>query len=110
MSKSFVTIHEILNLFIFYVKTVFLFPKASALTEELHSRLEEKSAIERELREELGSERDEKDRIDREREEFKFELELARNEVKTLKQKISTMSSEVLSVNTELDATKVLYT
>ena len=81
--------------------------KASALTEELHSRLEEKSVVERELRDELGREREEKDRIDREREELKFELELARNEARTLKQRISTMSSEMLSVNTQLDATKV---
>ncbi|CAB3992465.1 carboxy-terminal kinesin 2-like isoform X1 [Paramuricea clavata] len=83
--------------------------EASALSKELQSRLEEKSIAERELREEVEREREEKDRIDREREEYKFELELARNEVKTLKQRISTMTTEILSVNTELDATKVAY-
>lgn len=62
---------------------------------------------EQELRGDLEREREEKDRIDREREESKFELELARNEVKTLKQRISTMTSENLGVNAELDATKV---
>mgnify|MGYP002803954262 CR=1 FL=1 len=80
--------------------------EASALTKELHSLLEEKTVVERELREELSREREGKDKIDREREELKFELELARNEARTLKQRISTMSSEMLSVNTQLDATK----
>lgn len=83
--------------------------KASALSKELQSLLEEKSISERNLQEELGKEREEKDRIDREKEEFKFELELARNEVKTLRQRISTMTSEILALNTELGATKVLY-
>lgn len=83
--------------------------QASALSKELQSRLEEKSLAEQELREKLGREREERDRIERENEEYKFELELARNEIKSLKQRISTVTTEILTVNTEFDATKVKH-
>ena len=95
------------------VSMALFFPQASALSKDLQVRvdtlLESKAEMERSYEQQLATERDEKENIERENNELKFSLEISKNENKSLKLKVSELTTQSLSLTTELNATKVKY-